>query len=112
MTIKGEKAMSDLILWSQVYQPDNARVRRPPEDRELAEVLVQGHQDPSLPVRPCQDGLITRVHRPVSCPLDVVPFFSELVGGKAPDAGVEEQLQDSVPVRSTSIRSCPTRRRA
>ena len=47
-------------------------------DRQLPEILVQGHEHATLRVGSCQDFFVTWILIPLTCPNDVVPGFHEI----------------------------------
>ena len=77
---------------------------------QLAEVLVQGHQNSLLSAGPAEDFLVSRVFRQVANPLHVVPLGLQSGPCSAPDAGVEQNLHAVVSASIGSTRSCSTKR--
>ena len=102
-----------LILRAQVHEPHDSSMRTSIQDRQLAEVLVERDQYPSLRGGRRQYLFIPRICRPVADPLDIVTRGAQDRGGPAPHTGVEQNLHDLEDSTSAgSMRSCPTRRLA
>ena len=99
-----------LVMRTDAYEADNARMGVPEGDRKLPKVLVERDQDTTLLVCPAEDLLIARVHFPIASPRDVVAAGSEREHGPAPDAGVEQDLHVPVLTSKGSILSWPTTR--
>lgn len=87
-------------------------MRLPANDRELAEILVEGHQDARLAMRVLENLFIARIGRPVTRPYDVMPGLHQIIADVLRDAGVEKEPQAALPPSAGSTRSCPTGRRA
>ena len=81
------------------HEPDSPRVRPPVNDRELAEVLVQGKQDPTLTVSHCENVVVPGVRRPVAAPDHIVPGGLESRLRRDRNAGVEEDSQEPASYR-------------
>src|SRR5207302_5631604 len=96
----------------EIDQPQNPGMGQPPDDGQLAEVLVQRDQHPLLAVRPGEDVLVAGIFGQITRPDDIVAVRQQLGLRPAPDARVQEQLHAAVSILSGSTRSWPTTRRA
>lgn len=84
------------------------------DDRQFAEVFVQGDEDSLVPVGTFEDLLVAWIFSPIRRRHDIVTLIGEIFTDTSPDATVQEDPHPSVPVgmRKGSTRSCPTKRRA
>ncbi len=81
------------------------------ENGQFTKVLVQRHQDSAFLVRIRQNVFITRIFRPRTRPLDIMPSVSQCRDASTPDARIEQNPHESeFPTNSGSTRSCPTTR--
>lgn len=83
-----------------------------PHDGDLAEVLVERDQHPLLRKGNREDLRVARILVPIAGPDHLMTQGAELVAGAAPDARVDQDLQEPAGVRKGSTLSWPTRRRA
>jgi hypothetical protein len=86
-------------------------MRSAPHNRELAEVLVECHQDPTLAMCPREDLVVARIWDPLTRPHSVVPGRNQVFARPSPDAGVEQNFHEPV-IKKGSTRSCPITRLA
>lgn len=63
----------------ELSQKDDSAVGHLGRNRQLAEVLVQSHQDAPLDMSYPENLPISRILRPVSHPVDIVTMFQDLV---------------------------------
>ena len=102
-----------LSVRTQVDESHDSGMATSIQDRQLAEVLVEGSQYLSVRGGHRQDLVIPRIRGPVADPLDVMTCGAENRHGAAPDTCVEQNLHEIEDSTSAgSMRSCPTRRRA
>ena len=78
-----------LLLHRHSDETQDAGVREPAEEHQLAKVFVAGDEDATLPVGVLQDGRVARIWAPVAGPDDIVAGCLELVASAVPDACVE-----------------------
>lgn len=98
-----------LFVGSCIDQPYDAGMGLAMQDRELAEVLVQGNEDALLRGGLSEDRLIARIGWEIGYCRNVVPGCLEYRTGGAVDAAIQ---QDPHQALRSSIRSWPTIRRA
>ena len=91
-----------------IHDPDDVGVQAAKGNREFAEILVEGHDDPALARSQRQDFVVRRIIREVMDPEDVMTVFSKFEGRARPDAGVKQKLHAASMKGST--RSRPTSR--
>lgn len=90
MAIEYPGAEGALLTRRDVDQPDDAVMANAANDRQLGEVLVEGHQDSLLPLGKRQDLAIPRVLGPLSRPEHIVAGAGKRTARSAPDASVQE----------------------
>lgn len=85
-----------LLASRDADETDDSRVRLAPDDCQLAEILVQGHEHTLLGVSPLEDLFVARIRRPIACPDRVESERLEFDPGAAPDARIQKDLHDPV----------------
>lgn len=81
-------------------------------DDELPEVLIQGNENPSFPMRQGQNLVIAWILSQAACPNHIEARKEEFFERAAPYAGVEKNFQDGLLRTRSSTRSWPTSRLA
>lgn len=110
VAIEDVDAHRTLLARGQSHEADQTRMRSAKGYGELAEILVERHQDAALFMGESENLLVTGVAVPVSGPLRIVAGVGKLLLGLPPYAGIEQNLHEPVWRSSGSMRSCPTTR--
>lgn len=99
------RARGALLRGAEGDESDDARVRVPASDGEFAEVFVERYEYSAVRVRRREYLVVARVGGPLAGPDDVMASGDQGGARAAPDARVEEDLHEPVPVSKGSIRS-------
>lgn len=75
---------------NDIDESDHSDMRMLARDHQLAEVIVERHQDATFLIRPGKDCRISGVPRPVADPDDIDAFGPQLVRDHGGHTGVEE----------------------
>ncbi len=110
MGVEYSPAYRRLLSGRKVDQAKDSAMRMSKNESELAEVLVQRHQDSTFTMSNREDRFIPRVLLPIARPDDIVSGSPQLRYGATPDTRIEEELHSSPATTGGSTRSWPTRR--
>src|SRR5215210_1298335 len=112
MVLQDMKADRSLLASGEVDETEDSAVGLPLSNSQLAEVFVEGDQNPLLSKGEREDFFVTWVPVPIRGGKDVVAGRGELRAASRPDATVEEKPHRASVKRRGSILSWPTSRRA
>ena len=101
-----------LLGCGEADQAHDTGVRKAAHHDELAEILVQCDQNPAFVPRFREDLLVGSSGVCIADPLRIHTLLAELGERSAPDAGVEQDSQLSLPTATGSTRSWATSRLA
>ncbi len=110
MATQDVDAHAALLARGHVHEANQPRMRSAKDHSELAEILVERHQDAALFMCQPEDFLVAGIAVPVASPLRIVAGTRKLPLGLSLDAGVQQNLHEPVWHSRGSMRSWPTTR--
>jgi len=113
MDFQDSCARRSLFAGCQANQSDNSMMGEASYDGEFPKVLIERYENSLLLVREREDLHVAWVRIPVASPDRIMPCCGHSGQGSAPNAGIEQDLHELVPmICGGSTRSCATSRRA